>query len=135
MCRGTAAAYFAKDGFFTADIISKNVTTDPTYSDIKTEALMREAVSSLEAMLQFVPQGAADLLLAAKAVKSPGMLADFIASSALVRYEDKQQILECADPHRRLELLCVLIEDELKLIRTETVIHKKVKEQIYENQR
>ena len=135
VCRGTAAAYFEKDGFFTADIISKNVTTDLSYSDIKTEALMREAVSSLEAMLQFVPQGAADLLLAAKAVKSPGMLADFIASSALVRYEDKQQILECADPHRRLELLCVLIEDELKLIRTETVIHKKVKEQIDENQR
>ncbi len=135
VCRGVAAAYFEKDGCFCADVISKNVTVDASYSDIKTEALMREAVSSLEGMLQFVPQGAGDLLLAAKAIKAPGMLADFIASSALVRYQDKQQILECADPHRRLELLCVIIEDELKLIRTESVIHKKVKEQIDENQR
>lgn len=135
VCRGVAAAYFEKDGCFCADVISKNVTSDQSYSDIKTEALMREALSSLEEMLHFVPQGSGELLLAAKSVKAPGMLADFIASSALVRFQDKQQILECSDPHRRLELLCVLIEDEVKLIRTESVIHKKVKEQIDDNQR
>jgi len=135
VCRGVAQSYTERDGHLSAEVISKNVTSDASHSDMKTEALMREALSSLEEMLRFAPHGSSDLLLAAKSVKNPGMLADFIASSALVRFEDKQQILECADPHRRLELLCVLIEDEVRLIRTESGIHKKVKEQIDENQR
>lgn len=133
--RGTAASYCFKDGYFSAEVISKKVVNDPSYSDIKTEALMREALSALENMLSFTPQPSGDLLIAAKSLHSPGMLADFIAASALVRYQDKEQILECSDPHRRLELICVLIEDELKLIRTESTIHKKVKEQIDESQR
>lgn len=135
VCRGCAATYFDNGSCFSAEVISKKVVSDPTYSDLKTEALMREAVSALENMLSLVPQPSSDLLIGAKAIHSPGTLADFIAASAFVRYQDKQQVLECADPHRRLELICVLIEDELKLIRTESTIHKKVKEQIDENQR
>ncbi len=133
--RGSAAVYSERDGYFSAEVISKKVVNDPSYSDIKTEALMREALSALENMLSFTPHPSGDLLIGAKSIHSPGMLADFIAASALVRYQDKQQVLECSDPHRRLELICVLIEDELKLIRTESTIHKKVKEQIDENQR
>lgn len=135
VCRGSAASYCETNGCFCAEVISKRVVSDPSYSDLKTEALMREAISALENMLSLVPQPSNDLLIGARSIHSPGALADFIAASAFVRYQDKQQILECSDPHRRLELICVLIEDELKLIRTESNIHKKVKEQIDENQR
>ncbi len=135
ICRGTAISYEEKDNYLTADVITKSVSADSSYSDVRTEALVNEALRALEEMLRFMPSAAVDMLMTAKAIKHPGMLADFIAANALVRFQDKQKILECTDEHRRLELLCVTIEDELKLIQTETVIHKKVKEQIDENQR
>ena len=124
-----------RNNCFYADVLSVRVSEDPAYTDVKTEALMREAIRGLEDMLMFMPSAATDILASARSIKTPGTLADFIASNVLVRYQDKQEILECTDPMRRLELLSVIIEKEIKIIRMESVIHKKVKEQIDENQR
>ncbi len=132
--RGSATMYYETDGYLKASVLSATVTTDDTL-DVKSEALMREAVRCLEDMMQFMPSAAPDLLYSAKSIKSAGTLADFIASNALVRFQDKQAILECTDQHKRLELLAVTIENEIKLIRLESTIHKKVKQQIDENQR
>ncbi len=133
--RGVVSAIFEEDGCFRAQIISKSMTSDADSSDLRTEAIMREAMSSLETMLKYMPSVSSDLIIAAYSKKSPGALADFIAFNALIRYSDKQEILECIDPRRRLELLTIIIENETKLLRTEMLIHKKVKEQIDENQR
>ena len=135
VCRGVVSALFEQDGCFIAHVMSKSVAGDTGYSDLRTEAMIREVHSSLETMLKYMPSVSSDLILAAHSMKSPGALADFIASNALIRYQDKQEILECTDPYRRLETLTVIIENETKLLRTEMLIHKKVKEQIDENQR
>ena len=133
--RGTAVSFIKRDGYFSAEIISKVVTNDLSYSDVRCEALVRETLRALESMLSYIPSASAEILNTARAIKTPGQLADYIASSALVRYQDKQQVLECADPVRRLELLAVTLESEMGLVRTEAMIHTRVKEQIDENQR
>lgn len=135
VCRGRAAAFFEKDGYYRADVISQKMISDSSYSDVRTEALVREALRALENMMQYMPSGSPDIYYAARAIKSPGALADFIASGALVKYQDKQKILECIDPKKRIELVSVIIESELSLVKAESQIHKKVKEQIDENQR
>ena len=135
VCRGTAASFTAVGSCIYADVITKTVTLARGESDIRTEALLREATQSLEHMLSFAPGDNSDLLLAAKAITNPGQAADFIASSALVKFEDKQKILEIYEPLARLETLIVIIESETKLLLLEMNIHKKVREAIDENQR
>ncbi len=135
VCRGVITSVFERDGYMSAEVMSKMMTTDPRSSDVKAEALIREANEALKGMLEYMPTPGADVTLAMRSVRSPGALADFIAAGILVRFEDKQQVLECVDPMRRLELVTVFMESETKLLKTEMQIHKKVKEQIDENQR
>ncbi|MGM9653521.1 MAG: endopeptidase La [Eubacteriales bacterium] len=136
ICRASVVSYATHDGHLTAEVMSKTVSLDKSLGgDVKVEALIGEAVNALENMVQYVPSSSDELLLAAKSLKNPGLLADFIASNVLVRLEDKQSILEIYEPLRRLEKLAVLLDSEAELLRTEAKIHQKVREQIDENQR
>jgi len=136
ICRATALSYFYEDGYMHADLLTKTVSLDRSFDgDVRVEALIAEALSSLENMVKFAPSATDDLMLAAKSLKNPGLLADFIAANVLVRLEDKQAILEHFDPLKRLEKLAVLLDSEAELLGTEAKIHQKVREQIDENQR
>lgn len=135
MCRGHISELYAEDGYLIADIISKTMTGESSVNDIKAEALIRELIDSMEEMLQFLPPVSDEFQLAVRSLTNPGLLADFLASSLFVRYEDKQQVLEVTDPTRRVEKTVVIMENEIQLLETEMEIHNKVKEQIDENQR
>lgn len=133
MCRGQVLAVESEDGCLWADILSKTVTGEPT--DIRSEALVHELMDTMGDMLHFLPPVSDEFQLAARSITNPGLLADFIASSLFVRVEDKQQILEVFDPAKRAETAVVVMENEIRLLETEADIHKKVREQIDENQR
>jgi len=136
LCRATAVSYFMSDGHMNADVLSKTVSLDRTSGgDVRVEALMSEVLKSLDAMVRHIPSSTDDVVLAAKSLKNPGLLADFIGSNVLVRLEDKQKILEEFDPLKRLERLAILLDSEAELLRTEARIHQRVREQIDENQR
>jgi len=134
-CRATVSAVVMNGEYFVADIMSRTLQLSDGENDIRVEALRREALDSLTVMLSHAPSISNDLMNTASSLKNPGLLADFIAANIFVRIEDKQAVLDDFDPLRRLERTCVLIESETKLLRLEAGIHKKVKEQIDENQR
>lgn len=135
ICRAKTLSFSGIGNCMYADILTKTVMLENAAADIRAEALIREAVTSLEAMLAFAPADGSDILLTAKSIKNPGQAADFIASSSLVKFEDKQQILSVFEPLERIETLIVVIENETKLLSLEMSIHKKVRESIDENQR
>ncbi len=134
LSRAGVIVYRRTGAHLEADVICKTIQIADT-SDIKVEALMREAVKSLENVTKFLPAVSSDIILAAKGIKNPGMLADFIASNVLVRFEDKQKVLECFEPLERLELLSVILESEAKLLDCEMDINKKVRAQLDAHQR
>ena len=76
-----------------------------------------------------------ELLKAASAIKTPGLVCDFIASSALLNFKSKQRILEVFHPLTRLDRLLYVIEEEMQFLRLEYDIHLKVKQRIDEHQR
>ena len=135
MCRGTAMNYTVKNGCMYAEILTKTISLAHGDTSIKTEALMREAANSLDKISRFMPNDPTYIIFTARSIKNPGQLADFIASASLVKYQDKQQILDVFEPIERLETLLVVIEKEIKLLTAEMAIHKKVREAIDENQR
>ncbi|MDD6983946.1 MAG: endopeptidase La [Clostridia bacterium] len=134
-CRAEVVKLKRDKDYITADVLSKTLTSETGVLDIRSEALINESLSTLEEVLQFHPTISGDYLTTASSISNPGMLADFIASSVFVRYQDKAAVLEMFDPLKRLEKTIVLMESEMKLLRTEMDIQRKVKEAIDENQR
>lgn len=134
-CRAEVVKLKRDKGYITADVLSKTLTSETGVLDIRSEALINESLSTLEEVLQFHPTISGDYMTTASSISNPGLLADFIASSVFVRYQDKAAVLEMFDPLKRLEKTIVLMESEMKLLRTEMDIQRKVKEAIDENQR
>lgn len=134
-CRGTMLSLFSQNDCLYADVMTKTITTDSTRNDIKTEALLGEMLNNVDEMLRYLPAFSDDYLATAGSITNPGLLADFIASSLLVRFQDKAAVLEMFDPIRRAEKTIVLMQSELKLLRTEFDIQRKVKKAMDDNQR
>lgn len=134
-CRAEVVKLKRDKDYITADVLSKTLTAETGVLDIRSEALINESLNTLEEMLQFHPTISGDYLTTTSSISNPGLLADFIASSVFVRYQDKAAVLEMFDPLKRLEKTIVLMESEMKLLRTEVDIQRKVKEAIDENQR
>jgi len=147
--QGTDNVRVAVEGIYRAKI--SEIVTDKPYlqgtirrcPDIKiksqdgeyTEALVRHAKDIFNDYSVAAPQLPPDLILAVIAEKRPGELADFIAGNIVLEYSDRQMILEQLNPIKRLEMLCVLLEREGKLLKLEEDIHTHVQEQIDQNQR
>ncbi len=132
--RASVLSYSFFADYILADVICKTISL-PDEGGIRGEALIREAVAAVEKVLKFMPSVSPHILLAIKNLKSPGLVADFIASNILIRHTDKQEILACFDPMERLETLILLLENEEKLLSCEYEIHRRVKERISRAQR
>lgn len=123
-CRAEVVKLKRDKGYITADVLSKTLTSETGVLDIRSEALINESLSTLEEVLQFHPTISGDYMTTASSISNPGLLADFIASSVFVRYQDKAAVLEMFDPLKRLEKTIVLMESEMKLLRTEVDIQR-----------
>ena len=62
-------------------------------------------------------------------------LVDQISINLPLYYEDKQRLLEAVELENRYDTLCVLICNELEIIRIKSELQQKVKEQIDKNQK
>ena len=131
--RASVVSYNADGDYISADLICKSLYLDDT--DIKTEAYMREVLSVLDGIQPFLPHISKELFTAAKAIKNPSMLADYVASGFLVKTEDKQAVLEQFGPIERLSLVARLLEEERQLLSYEYDIHAKVQEHLNRERR
>ena len=132
--RASVTSYTFFADYLIADAICKTISmTDD--GGLRGEALIREAIGAVEKVLKFLPSISPHILLAMKNLKSPGLVADFIASNILMRYIDKQEILEHFDPLERLEKVAILLEREETVLACEYEVHSRVKERIGRSQK
>ena len=123
-----------KDGFLRATVIAKTMR----HTTVKTshvEAMMSHAAHTMQELRAIHPQFNEEMRIAASAIEDCGMFADFLASSALMDYKSKQAILETLNPVTRLEKLLFLLEDEMRILRAEHEISRKVRTRIEEHQK
>ena len=132
--RATVTAYHDFANYIVADAICKTVTMSDN-GGVRGEAFVREANVALEKMVKYMPSLSSDILVAAKAIKNPGLLADFIAAHILVQQDDKQTILEIFEPMVRIDTLILLLEKETELLDCEYNIHKQVRARLNRHQR
>ncbi len=122
-----------------ADYLFATVTSKTMHlsdeDSVRSEAYLRAMMTETEALVQLLPSVSDDMMTAASAIRSPALLADFIASNVLVRFQDKQQVLEAFDPIKRIEILIRLIREEATLLELELDIHKRVRGNLNQNQK
>ena len=99
------------------------------------EALMMEAKQLLAELRGIHPTFDEDMRIAAEAISSPLYFADFVASSAIIDYKNKQTVLEALTAKTRLEKMLVALEEEFMLLKCEHDIQKQVREKIDKSQK
>ena len=131
--RATVLEYTNNDRYMSAYVCSADepISEKSTYS----EALMRQAFSALERVTSLMPKISDEMIYSVRTIRDAGFLADFIAANILVKYEDKQEVLEELDPISRLAAILAMLENEENILRCEMDIHKKVRASMDENQR
>ena len=124
----------ATSGFYLAIGNLKEEKT-PARLTKELEALMQEVKNRLKPLKDIHPSFNDDLRMNAEAIVNPGYLADFVASSAVIDYKNKQAVLEAIFPKTRLEKLLVCLEEELMLLECEHDIQLQVRQKIDRNQK
>lgn len=134
IARAKIKSVSSDQGFFIAEAIIK-----PEPSAIRAsascEALMAEVKNCLSSLADFHPTFTEELKMTAEAITAPGYLADFVASSAIIDYKNKQDVLEAFLPKTRLERLLYALEEERMLLECERDIQLQVREKIDKNQK
>ncbi len=126
---------FDKSGsYIISEVLTKEIAVD-NGGGLKGEALILEARDLFAHFSTLLPAVSDEIKSTVNRLSDPGLLADFIASNVLIKYEDKQKVLEKFDPLKRLELTCVLMQSEAKLLALELDIHRRVKAKLDRNQR
>ena len=133
-CRAAVEVYEADGDRLYASLLCKTIQAEND-GGIKGEALVMEINRGFDRFAAYLPKVSNELVAAVRAVRNPGLLADFVASNVLLNYVDKQLVLEEFHPLRRAELVAVLMERESEVLSTEMKIHKKVRAQLDANQR
>ena len=99
------------------------------------DALILEAKNILANLKNIHPTFDEDMRIAAEAITNPGYFADFVASSAIIDYKNKQTVLESLKYRTRLEKLLVALGEEYMLLECENDIQQQVRAKIDKNQK
>ncbi len=133
-CRAQLSNILPLDKYTVVSAIAKAVTTED-HGGLEGEAYLREANRVLSQVVKFIPAVAEDILTHVGTIKNPGLYADFVAANILLRYEDKQAILECFEPLVRIDTLILLMQHEAEILSAERDIHRRVRARISRTQR
>ena len=128
--RAKISRFEITQGFMSAYATARSVTPNVRITE-EIEALMQEVKSRLLPLRPIHPSFTEEMRLAAEAITEPGYLADFVASSAVIDYKNKQSVLETVTPKLRLEKLLVALEEEAMLLECEHDIQMQVREKIW----
>lgn len=101
----------------------------------RAEALMREAVMLFDEFLELLQKPAQELQLRLLAVHEPGFIADTIGQHATFGYQDKAKLLAQLNPVRRLDAAVRLLRHEMEVLKLESEMQDKTREQIDKGQR
>ncbi len=123
-----------EDGFFHATAVVREEKRMTATSPV-IEALMMDVRTHIETLAQMHPTFTEQMKMSALAIKEPLPFADFVATSALIDYRNKQGVLEALTARTRLERLLVALEEEGILLECEHDIQQRVRSKIDESQK
>ncbi len=104
-------------------------------TDKQIQALMRSALNMFDRCVQLNRSIPEEAHLFALNISEPGWLADMIATSISVSFEERQKLLLMNEPKARLERVNQLLAEEVDVLELEENIHNKVQSEVDKSQR
>lgn len=104
-------------------------------SPTEVSALMRSVKSTFETYVKLNKRIPPEILMRVSTIEDAGELADIIVAQLNLKLEDKQKILELANPGERLEKLLGLMTGEIEILEVEKKIRTRVKKQMERSQK
>lgn len=127
--RGKIKNIVQDEPFFMADI-EELIYEDVEDENINLEAGMRLVTSDFEEYISYSDKITPEILVSIVDIEDPGRLVDIISSYIYLKTEDNQRILESFDLYERLEVLHVILNEEIEVLKIEDKISQRVKKQI-----
>jgi ATP-dependent Lon protease len=130
--RAQVVKFVQEDPLFEAQV---ELIEEEVSSDVELEVLMRSVQSTFESYVKLNKRIPPEMLMNIASLDEPGRLADTIVAHLSLKLADKQEILETADPAKRLERLYELIQAEIEILLVEKKIRSRVKKQMEKSQK
>ncbi len=108
---------------------------DVIESTVELEALVRSLKATFENYVKLNKRIPPEMLMSVNTIEEPARLADLVVAHLNLKLEDKQEILEIADPGKRLEKLLQLMQGEIEILQVERRIRSRVKKQMERSQK
>jgi len=101
------------------------------------KAYSMAVISTLKELVQLNPLYSEEikLFLGRSSLDDPGRLADFAANLTSADGQELQQVLECLDVRKRIDMVLILLKKELEVSRLQSKITKQIEEKISQQQR
>lgn len=120
------------ESFFEAEVSDLQEVVD---NQVETKAMLRSIKTTFESYVKLNKRIPPEILMRVSTIDSAGELADIIVAQLNLKLEDKQRILEIADPGKRLEELLNLMTGEIEILEVEKKIRSRVKKQMERSQK
>jgi len=115
--------------------VKVKIITETEKADKQAQALMRSALSQFDRCVQLNRSIPEEAHLFALNIAEPGWLADMIATSISVSFDERQKLLLERDPKARLERVNELLAAEVDVLELEEDIHTRVQNEVDKSQR
>jgi ATP-dependent Lon protease len=124
--------YAQRDPYYLAQV---EVIDESSAQGVEVEALMMNLKNLFEKAVDLAPYLTNEMGQMVSNIKSPGILADLIASNLNIPTTEKQNILDTLDVTERLNKVHILLNKEVQVLELGNKIQSQVKEDIDKTQR
>ena len=132
LSRAKLISFDEENKFFNVEVED---LAENTESDVETNAIMRSLIEAFEDYTKLNKKVPTETLVTISAIEDASKLSDTIASHLTFKLSDKQEVLECLDCSKRLEMLFEKIQSELEILQVEKKIRNRVKKQMEKAQK
>ena len=122
----------AEDEYFQVEVEPIEEVYDRT---TELEALIRSVNATFDNYVRLNKKIPPEMVTSIAAVDDPAYLADKLVEHLGIKLEDKQALLECANPAERLEKILGYMRSELEILEVEKRIRSRVKKQMEKTQK
>ena len=131
--RGRVRAWHDHEAHFLVDV---DPIAEPALVTVEIEALMRSVQSTFETYVKLNKRVPPEMLMTVQTIEEPGRLSDtVVVHLGSVKLQDRQALLETADPVKRLERLHEVMQAEIEILQVEKKIRSRVKRQMERTQK
>jgi ATP-dependent Lon protease len=130
--RAKRSSKSATDDYF---MVEAEELDETPRDEAEAHALMRTLFKAFENFVRLNKRIPAEVLVTVQGLTDPSKMADSVIPHLNLKLQDKQELLELAEPIARIEKLVNLVQNEIEILQIERRIRSRVRKQMEKSQK